>query len=115
MSNTGQRGNIANPASLIRGGNMKNIFLHLMAWICIAAVVALPCHANENATNTIAKPFQTCSINEEKLKPDIKEETATEHGGGLNACGCHFNRKTGECHCHQPKSCGCSCQPATCK
>jgi hypothetical protein len=20
------------------------------------------------------------------------------HGGGLNRCGCHFNRKTGECH-----------------
>ena len=37
-----------------------------------------------------------------------------EHGGGLNACGCHFNRKTGECHCHQPRGCGCACQPATC-
>lgn len=37
-----------------------------------------------------------------------------EHGGGLNACGCHFNRKTGECHCHRPRSCGCECQPATC-
>jgi len=37
-----------------------------------------------------------------------------EHGGGLNACGCHFNRKTGECHCHQPRGCGCACQPAAC-
>lgn len=36
------------------------------------------------------------------------------HGGGLNACGCHFNRKTGECHCHQSRGCGCACQPATC-
>lgn len=37
-----------------------------------------------------------------------------EHGGGLNACGCHFNRKTGECHCHQARGCGCECQPAGC-
>lgn len=37
------------------------------------------------------------------------------HGGGLNACGCHFNRKTGDCHCHQPRGCGCPCQPAGCK
>lgn len=33
------------------------------------------------------------------------------HGGGLNRCGCHFNRKTGECHCHRPwRGCGCACQ-----
>jgi len=37
------------------------------------------------------------------------------HGGGLNACGCHFNRKTGDCHCHQPRGCGCACQPASCR
>ncbi|RYF59018.1 MAG: YHYH domain-containing protein [Comamonadaceae bacterium] len=37
------------------------------------------------------------------------------HGGGLNGCGCHFNRKTGECHCHQPRACGCPCQPSTCR
>lgn len=36
------------------------------------------------------------------------------HGGGLNQCGCHFNRKTMECHCHRPHGCGCACQPATC-
>ncbi|MGB7292142.1 MAG: hypothetical protein WBD99_08220 [Thermodesulfobacteriota bacterium] len=37
------------------------------------------------------------------------------HGGGLNACGCHFNRKTGECHCHRDYGCGCECEPARCK
>ncbi|WP_431289455.1 YHYH domain-containing protein [Roseateles chitinivorans] len=24
------------------------------------------------------------------------------HGGGLNADGCHTNRKTGDYHCHRP-------------
>jgi hypothetical protein len=39
---------------------------------------------------------------------------ASAHGGGLNACGCHVDRKTGECHCHRPRGCGCPCQPAAC-
>lgn len=43
------------------------------------------------------------------------DREAVWHGGGLNKCGCHFNRKTGECHCHQARGCGCSCQPAACK
>ena len=38
-----------------------------------------------------------------------------EHGGGLNRCGCHFNHKTGSCHCHQARGCGCECEPASCK
>ncbi|QHE88163.1 hypothetical protein F9K07_26325 [Hydrogenophaga sp. BPS33] len=41
-------------------------------------------------------------------------QDALQHGGGLNACGCHFNRKTGDCHCHQRRGCGCACQPASC-
>ena len=28
--------------------------------------------------------------------------TAFAHGGGLNADGCHNNRKTGDYHCHRP-------------
>ena len=39
---------------------------------------------------------------------------ALAHVGGLNACGCHFNRKTGECHCHRPFACGCECEPSWC-
>jgi hypothetical protein len=41
-------------------------------------------------------------------------QPALAHGGGLNACGCHFNRKTGECHCHRPRTCGCACEPPEC-
>lgn len=26
------------------------------------------------------------------------------HGGGLNAAGCHNNRKTGDYHCHRPQT-----------
>lgn len=37
-----------------------------------------------------------------------------EHGGGLNNCGCHVKRSTGDCHCHQDRGCGCSCQPPSC-
>lgn len=29
--------------------------------------------------------------------------SAYGHGGGLNAEGCHHNRKTGDYHCHRPK------------
>jgi hypothetical protein len=29
------------------------------------------------------------------------EGTALAHGGGLNASGCHNNRKTGDYHCHR--------------
>lgn len=27
---------------------------------------------------------------------------AFAHGGGLDANGCHHNRKTGDYHCHRP-------------
>ncbi|WP_345786186.1 excalibur calcium-binding domain-containing protein, partial [Novilysobacter longmucuonensis] len=30
--------------------------------------------------------------------------TALAHGGGLNAQGCHTNRKTGDYHCHRAPS-----------
>src|SRR5438132_6951882 len=39
---------------------------------------------------------------------------ALAHSGGLNACGCHFDHQTGECHCHHPSGCGCPCQPPRC-
>lgn len=30
--------------------------------------------------------------------------SATAHSGGTDAQGCHTNRKTGDYHCHGPKS-----------
>lgn len=39
---------------------------------------------------------------------------SNKHGGGLNACGCHVERRTGECHCHQDRGCGCECEPEHC-
>jgi hypothetical protein len=41
-------------------------------------------------------------------------QAALAHSGGLNACGCHFDRATGECHCHLGFACGCECEPAEC-
>ena len=29
---------------------------------------------------------------------------AMSHSGGTNSSGCHQNSKTGDCHCHTPKS-----------
>ena len=40
---------------------------------------------------------------------------AEAHGGGLNRCGCHFNRRTDTCHCHRDRGCGCECQPDRCE
>lgn len=40
---------------------------------------------------------------------------AEAHGGGLNRCGCRVNRRTGDCHCHQDRGCGCACQPDRCE
>ena len=77
--------------------------------------VSLPSFAEERETAQIgSKVYMTCSVDYEKLMPNEKN-VDLEHGGGLNSCGCHFNRKTGECHCHRPRACGCPCQPATCK
>ncbi|EPM1920860.1 YHYH domain-containing protein [Vibrio parahaemolyticus] len=33
------------------------------------------------------------------------------HSGGTDKCGCHYNRKTGEYHCHTRKQRGGSCPP----
>ncbi|MBX2869727.1 MAG: YHYH domain-containing protein [Acidiferrobacterales bacterium] len=37
------------------------------------------------------------------------ERFQTFHGGGTDKCGCHYNRKTGEYHCHTRKQRGGDC------
>ena len=34
----------------------------------------------------------------------VSARTATPHSGGTNADGCHTDHRTGEYHCHTPKS-----------
>lgn len=44
----------------------------------------------------------------------VCEPSAMAHGGGLNAEGCHTNRKTGDYHCHRtPASSRPASSPAT--
>lgn len=38
------------------------------------------------------------------LSPMPQSTPAYAHGGGLNAEGCHNNRKTGDYHCHRAPS-----------
>jgi len=33
------------------------------------------------------------------------------HSGGTDQCGCHYNRQTGEYHCHNRKQRGGNCPP----
>lgn len=35
--------------------------------------------------------------------------TVISHSGGTDKCGCHYNRKTGEYHCHTRKKRGGDC------
>ena len=42
----------------------------------------------------------------------VKEKCINQevkHSGGTDKCGCHFNRKTGEYHCHNRKQRGGDC------
>lgn len=44
------------------------------------------------------KPFLRLSV---ALGASLFSLGASAHGGGLNADGCHVNRKTGDYHCHR--------------
>ena len=47
---------------------------------------------------------------EAQLKNTCTQQ-AVQHSGGTDKCGCHFNRKTGEYHCHNRKQRGGDCPP----
>ena len=42
---------------------------------------------------------------------NLKEYSIIKHSGGTDKCGCHFNRTTGEYHCHNRKQRGGACPP----
>jgi hypothetical protein len=48
--------------------------------------------------------FTGCGVN-----PQYAVEVS--HSGGTDKCGCHYNRKTGEYHCHKRKKRGGGCPP----
>ena len=48
------------------------------------------------------------------INPTTDKEFTTQviqHSGGTDKCGCHYNRKTGEYHCHKRKKRGGDCPP----
>jgi len=47
---------------------------------------------------------------EAQLKNTCTQQVV-QHSGGTDKCGCHFNRKTGEYHCHNRKQRGGDCPP----
>jgi hypothetical protein len=45
-----------------------------------------------------------CAVAVVLLVSTLLPSAAAAHGGGLNAEGCHNNRKTGDYHCHRAPS-----------
>ena len=84
------------------------MFNRIVQTLLLGAVLALGASASTHATDQAVAGVCAGAAFQSQT------EEALEHGGGLNACGCHFNRKEGTCHCHRPRACGCACQPSTC-
>jgi hypothetical protein len=75
--------------------------------------------AHDSSEFNEASEISVCDLESIPLASDGEDPDSDQleptHGGGLNSCGCHYNRSTGECHCHQDRGCGCACQPARCR
>lgn len=84
----------------------------------ILFILAVPVFHHSAAPDLAEEYFGVEACTDNNLSyiaaPSGDDAVLYAHGGGLNKCGCHFNRKTGECHCHQDKGCGCECQPSRC-
>lgn len=57
-------------------------------------------------------PVEVAEVEAPGVEANTPELACFDHGGGLNACGCHAGKKP--CHCHRPSGCGCACEPASC-
>lgn len=91
----------------------------LIAWIVLTLGFGSMAYAHDAGEDEAPS---ACSVTGDSSGSEVNASDDTEeldqlepaHGGGLNSCGCHFNRKEGTCHCHQDRGCGCECQHAKC-
>lgn len=64
---------------------MKTLTILLLAYVALAPLGVVPPHSQAGFNLDLA------------------------HSGGTDKCGCHYNRKTGEYHCHKRKKRGGDC------
>lgn len=88
--------------------------LHWTAATRLATLLALVVGNAIDAQEEGVAELSACVIDSAVSKPADSDNDVSEptHRCGLNKCGCHFNRKTGECHWHQDRGFGCECQSA---
>lgn len=63
----------------------------------------------KNITFCFAVLFATSALALETYNNKVLDEGLIYHSGGTDKCGCHYNRKTGEYHCHTRKQRGGDC------
>lgn len=95
--------------SALKGSPSPAKMSRMSWWSRIVVVLALAA-----CTDPPARPpeLATAEVVESAVVEDVPELACFDHGGGLNACGCHGGKKG--CHCHRPGGCGCACEPASC-
>lgn len=97
----------------------RKLVYTLVAWFVLILGFGGMAYAHDAGEDEVPS---ACSIAGDPGDSDVSaledgeelDQLEPSHGGGLNSCGCHFNRSQGTCHCHQDRGCGCECQPARC-